>query len=86
MKTLTVKELIKQLRRHPDHTPVYITTGQAKPLRVIEGDLRLHMFEDKVFLRAGKKLEATTDIPKHAYNEPQEATGATGAGDDYPVT
>lgn len=56
MKTLTVKELIKQLRRHPDHTPVFLCRGKYDPLRTIDGDLRLHIFEDKVYLIEGKKF------------------------------
>lgn len=58
MATITVKELIKQLRKHPDHTPVYMTKASKKQgvraLYAIEG-VSLHIYETFIFISPGDK-------------------------------
>ncbi len=53
---MTVGELIRQLRRHPDHTPVYQTNGEHKPLRQIIG-AKLHIEEMFIFIEGGEIMD-----------------------------
>lgn len=63
MKTITVGDLIKQLRRHPNHTPVFQTNGEFKPLRAVE-EVRLHGTLEAVYILGGEiadELPPATD-------------------------
>jgi hypothetical protein len=55
-KTLTVGELIKQLRRHPNKTPVLIAEYPNSMLKVIDGDVKLHYSESMIYLMSGSKI------------------------------
>lgn len=54
MKTMTIKELLKELRRHPDHMPVF-TAEDGDYIRPIN-KVAVHIHDNKVMIIHGKKI------------------------------